>query len=170
MVVETRKLDTTYRILSELTIGRSEWVCGDFDAYDSDYSTLKTEWWIESDGKRHKALISEIHLLLIGQPSLDLDAVQLAIYYADSRDLGSVLCSNYSGLLNFGMSFGRSDFEMFPKIVNGQLHFVTRKVFGEQIATESEFWDNLVQIESGSIQSTCFWIGDHSRLHYAERK
>lgn len=167
MGVQTRKLDTTYRILSELTIGRSEWVRGDFDAYDSDYNTLKTEWWIESDGKRRNSLISEIDLLLIGR--LPLDAVSLATYYADAHDLGSVLCHNYFGVLDFSMSFGRSESEMFPKIVNGQLHFVTRKTFGEHIATESEFWDNLLEIASGSIRSSCFWTGDHSRQHYIDR-
>lgn len=167
MGVQTRKCDTKYRICSELTLGRSEWVRGNFDAYDSDYKTMKTEWWIESDGKRQNSLVSEIDILLIGQTYPD--PVQLANYYADSHDLGSLLRRNHC-LLDLQMSFGRAESDVFPKIVDGQLHFVTRRAFGDQIATESEFWDHILQLASGSIQSTCFWTGDHLRLHYAERK
>lgn len=168
MGVQTRKLDTIYRILSELTIGRTEWVRGNFDAYDSDFNTLKTEWWTESAGTREIASISKIDSLLISPSSPD--AVQLATYYADSRDLGSVLCPQYTGLLDLQMSFGRSEFDMFPRIASGQLNFVTRKSFVRPIATASEFWDNTLKIATGSIQSTCFWTGDHSQLHYLERK
>ncbi len=168
MGTQTRKLDTTYKVLSSLTVGYSEWVRGDFDAYDSEFDTLKTEWWTESFGRRENASISEIDLLLIGQSSAD--AVHLANYYADSRDLGSVLRPQYTGLLDLQMCFGRSETDMFPKIENGQLHFVTRKSFGQPIATESEFWDNSLRIASGSIQSSCFWTGTSSQLHYAECK
>jgi hypothetical protein len=168
MGVQTRKLDTAYRIHGDLTIGRSEWVRGNFDAYDSKFITLNTEWWTESDGKRETASLAEIDRLLAGQSSAD--AIQLASYLADSRDLGSLLCPQFTGLLDFQISFGRSESDMFPKIANGQLHFVTRKSYGELIATESEFWDNSLEFASGSIQSSCFWAGTNSQLHYAQCK
>ena len=168
MSVQIRRDDTMFFRLPSGSVGRSEWVRGDFDVYDGAYTAIRTKWWLEINGRQFARTIAEIDQLIESQSSDD--AVGLAMYFAHSRDLGYVLRPDYTNLLDFAESFARIETQVFPRIMDNVLFFVTRKSFGEPIVTHSEFWDNSTELDRVGLRSDCFWSGPNAQLHYSDRK
>ena len=168
MSVQIRRDDTMFFRLPSGSVGRSEWVRGDFDVYDGAYTAIRTKWWLEINGGQFARNIADIDNLIETQ-SLD-DAVGLAMYFAHSRDLGDALRPDYTNLLNFEESFTRLETQVIPRIAENVLFFVTRKSLGDPIATHSEFWDNSTDLDRVDLRSECFWSGPNAQLQRSDRK
>ena len=162
MVNQTRRIDTRYFTTANGTVGRSEWVRSDFDAYDSDYETIKESWWFESESERVETSIDRIHAMVMATGSVDANG--LANFFSDSSNLGSVVAKNFTRFVDFMASFGRDDASIFPRVEFDILYFVAVRNIGEPFADSREYWDINVDLTRIALESKRFWRGSPSDL------
>jgi hypothetical protein len=163
MVNQTRRIDTRYFTVANGTVGRSEWVRGDFDAYDSDYETIKEGWWFESESERVETSIDRIHAMVVATGSVDANG--LAKFFSDSSNLGSVVAKHFTRFVDFVASFGRDDASILPRVEFDILYFVAvRNICEPPFADSREYWDIYVDLTTIALESKCFWRGSPSDL------
>ena len=162
MSIETRNFETRYfEIDGALLIG-VECVRGKFGEYDGFFETLSVTWWLESRSDRKAITHAEIKDLIRGRK--EIESAGLANYFADADDLGDVISAGYTSNIDFRKSFGREQREMFPRVEHDILRFTSSKCFGEPIASEVEFYDFKINLQTMHIEKTMFWSGDLAEL------
>ena len=106
--------------------------------------------------------LEQINELVKANP--DCDASGLAVFFADTNDLGSVLREDFTQFIDFGASFGRAAKDIFPRTCNHTLNFTTSKRTGDSIDGITEFADITVDLLNLKITKKVIWRGNRVEL------